>query len=349
MPRAALPRRLERERRHPKWGAPRLWSGTEEAMNYFRTAMLLAGLTALFMGVGYLIGGAGGATIALVVAAATNLFAYWNSDRMVLSMYNAREVDEAGAPDLVRLVRQLSARAGLPMPRVYLMDDPQPNAFATGRNPEHAAVAVTTGLLQRLNREEVAGVIAHELAHIRNRDTLTMTITATIAGAISMLAQFGMFFGGNRDNNNGTGIFGTLAMVILAPLAAMLVQMAISRTREYAADHLGAQISGEPLWLASALGKIASAAHVIPNENAEHNPATAHMFIVNPLSGARMDNLFSTHPAVENRIAALEEMARQTGRGSAAAAQPRWSGSVPVSSSAAPDPDGPWGRRGPWG
>jgi heat shock protein HtpX len=311
-------------------------------MNYVRTAMLLAGLTALFMGVGYLIGGSGGATIALVVAAGMNVFAYWNSDRMVLSMHGAQEVDERTAPDVVRIVRELAGRAGLPMPRVYLMDNPQPNAFATGRNPQHAAVAVTTGLLQRLTREEVAGVIAHELAHIKNHDTLTMTITATIAGAISMLAQFGMFFGGNRDNN-GAGIVGTLAMVILAPLAAMLVQMAISRTREYAADDMGARISGEPAWLASALGKIAQAAHAIPNEEAERNPATAHMFIVNPLSGARMDNLFSTHPAVENRIAALAVLAQTMGRGGMRPA-PRVAtapSSVPAS--------GPWARRGPWG
>src|SRR5712671_3923560 len=183
-------------------------------MNYLRTAILLAGLTALFMGVGYLIGGAGGATIALVIAAATNVFAYWNSDRMVLSMYGAHEVDARTAPELVNMVAALASRAGLPMPRVFLMDNPQPNAFATGRNPQHAAVAVTTGLLQMLSEDEIAGVIAHELAHIKNHDTLTMTITATIAGAISMLAQFGLFFGGNRDNN-GLGLFGTLAMVIL--------------------------------------------------------------------------------------------------------------------------------------
>jgi heat shock protein HtpX len=318
-------------------------------MNYVRTAMLLAGLTALFMGVGYLIGGSGGAAIALLVAAATNLFAYWNSDRMVLSMHGAREIDQHAAPDLVGLVRELSHRAGLPMPRIYLMDNPQPNAFATGRNPQHGAVAVTTGLLQRLNREEVAGVIAHELAHIKNHDTLTMTITATIAGAISMLAQFGLFFGGNRGSNNGSGIVGTLAMVILAPLAAMLVQMAISRTREYAADATGVQISGEPLSLASALGKIADAAHAIPNEDAERSPATAHMFIVNPLSGAHMDNLFSTHPAVENRIAALEQLARRMGR-TADSARSRID-SPAASSASASDRDlhGPWGRRGPWG
>jgi heat shock protein HtpX len=209
------------------------------------------------------------------------------------------------------------------MPRVYIMDNPQPNAFATGRNPENAAVAATTGLLRTLSHDEVAGVMAHELAHIKNRDTLIMTITATLAGAISMLAQFGMFFGGNR-NNNPLGIVGMLAMVILAPLAAMLVQMAISRTREYAADRMGAEIVGRPRYLASALAKLGQMAKQIPNEAAEANPATAHMFIVNPLSGERMDNLFSTHPAMENRIAALEEMERSMG------GAPR--GSVPASS-----------------
>ena len=199
-------------------------------MSYFKTAILLAGLTGLFMGVGYLFGGATGAMIALVIAAATNLFAYWNSDRMVLSMYGAHEVDRQTAPDLYNLVAELAGRAGLPMPRVFVMDEAQPNAFATGRNPQNAAVAVTTGLMHSLSREELAGVIAHELAHIKNHDTLLMTITATIAGAISMVAQFGAFFGGNRDNNHGPGIIGSIAMMILAPLGAMLVQMAISRT-----------------------------------------------------------------------------------------------------------------------
>ena len=312
-------------------------------MNYLRTAMLLAGLTALFMGVGYLIGGSGGATIALVVAAVMNLFTYWNSDRVVLSMYGAQEVDARTAPDLYALVQQLSQRAGIPMPRVYIIDNPQPNAFATGRNPQHAAVAVHTGLLNTLSREEAAGVIAHELTHIKNHDTLTMTVTATIAGAISMLAQFGMFFGGNRDNNNGMGIIGTLAMVILAPIAAMLVQMAISRTREYAADRGGAEVAGDPRYLASALAKLDRAAHAIPNEQAEANPATAHMFIVNPLSGSRMDNLFSTHPATENRIAALEQMAAQMGGGGYRRPQPQPRQTAPT--------HGPWGRqrRGPWG
>ncbi|QWG12577.1 zinc metalloprotease HtpX [Bradyrhizobium sediminis] len=311
-------------------------------MNYLKTAILLAGLTALFMGVGYLIGGGSGAIIALLIAAATNLFAYWNSDRMVLSMYGAHEVDARAAPDLVGLVATLAARAGLPMPRVFLMDNPQPNAFATGRNPENAAVAVTTGLVQSLSREELSGVIAHELAHVKNHDTLLMTITATIAGAISMLAQFGMFFGGHRDNNNGPGIIGSIAMMILAPLGAMLVQMAISRTREYAADDLGARIAGQPMWLASALVKIAGAAHEIPNEEAERNPATAHLFIINPLSGRGMDSLFSTHPSTENRIAELQRLAAEMGAGTAPPLRPRrgpWS--VPRGSGAAP--------RRPWG
>src|SRR5215470_17474975 len=319
-------------------------AGDGGAMNYLRTAILLAGLTALFMGVGYLIGGPNGALIALVVAAGMNLMAYWNADKLVLSMHGAQEVDERTAPDLVRLVGELAQRAGLPMPRVYLMDNPQPNAFATGRNPEHSAVAVTTGLLNVLDREEVAGVISHELAHVRNRDTLTMTITATIAGAISMLAQFGMFFGGgHRGSNNGLGIIGTLAMVILAPIAAMLVQMAISRTREYAADNLGARIAGRTDGLSSALMKISNAAHQIPNETAEQNPATAHLFIVNPLSGHGIDNLFSTHPSTENRIAALQELARELGQGGYGGSR----GDAPQR------PGSPWGStggsRGPWG
>jgi heat shock protein HtpX len=331
-------------------------------MNYLKTAILLAGLTALFMGVGYLIGGTSGAMIAFFVAAAMNLFSYWNADKLVLSMHGAHEVDERTAPAFVGLVRELAGRAGLPMPRVYLMDNPQPNAFATGRNPQNAAVAATTGLLNMLSREEIAGVMAHELAHIKNRDTLIMTITATIAGAISMLAQFGLFFGGNRDSNNGgLGIIGTLAMAILAPVAAMLVQMAISRTREYAADNAGAQIAGQPIWLASALAKIDNAAHQIVNAPAEHHPATAHLFIINPLSGERMDNLFSTHPATENRIAALQQLAGeigQSGRRGGAQAQPSGGGGAAWDGddhSAGPWSAGPWsnaGRRsgeGPWG
>jgi heat shock protein HtpX len=295
-------------------------------MGYMRTAILLAGLTALFMAVGYLLGGPGGAVIALVIALLMNLFTYWNADRMVLASYGAQEVDERSAPEFVRTVAELANRAGLPMPRVYVIDSPQPNAFATGRNPSHAAVAATTGLLRMLSWDEIAAVISHELGHVKNHDTLLMTVTATLAGAISMLAQFGMFFGGGNRSGNA-GVLGTLAMIILAPLAAMVVQMAISRTREYAADSAGAEISGNPAALATALAKIDAAAHQIENAPAEANPATAHLFIINPLSGARMDNLFSTHPATENRIAALRDIAAQMGA--------------------------PWGRsgteRGPWG
>jgi heat shock protein HtpX len=290
-------------------------------MNYMRTAMLLAGLTGLFMAVGYLIGGGSGALIALIIAAATNLFSYWNADKLVLSMHDAQEVEERNAPELVAIVRELAQRAGLPMPRVYVMDSPQPNAFATGRNPQNAAVCATTGLLNTLSRDEIAGVIGHELGHVRNHDTLTMTITATIAGAISMLAQFGMFFrGGNRDS--GLGIVGWVLMLILAPLAAMIVQMAISRTREYAADNLGARISGRPDALASALVKISQIAEEVPNDTAETHPATAPLFIINPLSGHGMDNLFSTHPSTENRVAALEKLSREMGPGGSGAAAP---------------------------
>jgi heat shock protein HtpX len=280
-------------------------------MNFVKTGLLLAALTALFGAVGYLIGGANGMLIALAIAAATNLFAYWNSDRLALAAHNAVEVDERTAPDLVRLVAELSRRAGLPMPRVYLLDEAQPNAFATGRNPENSAVAVTTGLVRFLSRDELAGVIAHELAHIKNRDTLTMTVAATVAGAISSIAQFGFLFGGRGDNRPHP-VMG-LAMMILAPLAAMIIQMAISRSREYVADRLGAEVAGDPLALASALAKIENAAHQIPNQQAESHPATAPLFIVNPLSGMGMDNLFSTHPATENRIAALQGFARFMG------------------------------------
>jgi heat shock protein HtpX len=284
-------------------------------MSYLRTAILLAGLTALFMGIGYLLGGWGGAVVALFAAAAMNLFTYWNADQLVLSMHGAQEVDERTAPEFVHVVAELAGQAGLPMPRVYVMDNPQPNAFATGRNPAHAAVAATTGLLNMLSRDEVAGVISHELAHVKNHDTLLMTVTATIAGAISMLAQFGMFFGGGHrgSSDSGLGLIGTIVMMVLAPFAAMLVQMAISRTREYAADDVGARISRDPESLASALAKIDAAAHEIRNVPAEQNPATAHLFIINPLSGERMDNLFSTHPSTEHRIAALERLAAQMG------------------------------------
>ncbi|MEM7214601.1 MAG: zinc metalloprotease HtpX [Pseudomonadota bacterium] len=278
-------------------------------MNIFRTAILLAGMTALFMGVGYLIGGQSGMMIAFLIAAGMNFFSYWKSDQMVLRMHNAVQVDEKNSPEFYELVRRLSEAANLPMPAVYIINTPQPNAFATGRNPENAAVAASTGLLETLSLEEVAGVMAHELAHIQNRDTLIMTITATLAGAISMLANFAMFFGGNRDR--GVGIIGTLVLMIAAPFAASIVQMAISRTREYAADRRGAEICGNPEWLAGALEKIALQAGQIPNHAAENNPATAHMFIINPLGKFRRDNLFSTHPDTQNRIDALEAMSRE--------------------------------------
>jgi heat shock protein HtpX len=241
-----------------------------------------------------------------------NAFAYWNSDKMVLRMYGAREVDGTSAPAYYGIVRQLVDRAGMPMPKVYIIDSDQPNAFATGRNPDNAAVAATSGLLRLLSHEEVAGVMAHELAHVRNRDTLIMTITATIAGAVSMLANFALFFGGS-SRNNPLGIVGAILIMILAPLAAALVQMAISRTREYAADAGGAEICGQPLWLASALTKLEQGAAQIENVEAESNPATAHMFIVNPLHTRAMDSLFSTHPNTENRVRRLRQMGGAAG------------------------------------
>ena len=315
-------------------------------MNVMKTGMLLAALTALFMGVGYLVGGSGGAFIAFLVAAGMNLFSYWNADKLVLRIHQAREVDARSAPEFHEIVSSLAARASLPMPKLYLIDNPQPNAFATGRNPQNAAVAATTGLLQHLSREEIAGVMAHELAHVKNRDTLTMTIAATIAGAISMIANFALFFGGNR--NNPLGIVGVILAAITAPLAAMLIQMAISRTREYSADRDGAAIAGNPLWLASALGKLQRAAGRVPMISAERNPATAPLFIVNPLTGERMDNLFSTHPSTENRIAALAEMAQSAGAYRDEA--PMTAAPVRASVMSAT----PWSRagrvrRGPWG
>ncbi|WP_319497018.1 zinc metalloprotease HtpX [uncultured Cohaesibacter sp.] len=278
-------------------------------MNFFRTTLLLAAMTGLFMAIGYLLGGSGGMMIAFIFALGMNAFSYWNSDKMVLRMHNAMEVDARSAPEYYEIVEKLAQSAGLPMPRVYVIDSDQPNAFATGRNPQNAAVAASTGLLNRLSYEEVAGVMAHELAHIKNYDILTMTVTATFAGAISMLANFAMFFGGNRDREGGgLGIIGTIAVMILAPLAASVVQMAISRTREYEADKTGAEICGQPMWLASALAKIANAAGRTANVTAEQHPETAHMFIINPLSGQKMDNLFSTHPDTQNRIDALQAL-----------------------------------------
>lgn len=272
-----------------------------------RTFILMASMTALVGAVGLLLGGQAGLIIALLFAAGMNFFAYWNSDKMVLRMHSAREVDARSAPDLFRMTETLARTAGIPMPKLYILETDQPNAFATGRNPENAAVAVTRGLLSNMSREQVTGVVAHELGHIKNRDTLTMTITATLAGAVSMLANFALFFGGGRDRP--MGLFGTLAMMILAPMAAAMVQMAISRTREYEADREGAAICGEPMWLASALGRLGQLSGRIDNIAVERNPATAHMFIVNPLHMKAYDSLFATHPPIEKRIAALREMA----------------------------------------
>lgn len=302
-------------------------------MNHLKTYALLAGLTALFGAVGYMIGGTGGMLVALLVAGVMNLFAYWNADKMVLSHFHALPVDP-NHPDLrvrayVEDTLVLAQRAGLPAPKVYIIDNPQPNAFATGRNPQNAAVAATTGLIGLLTREEIRGVMAHELAHVKNRDTLTMTVTATIAGAIGMLANFAFFLGGSNGERSNP-IAGILVM-LLAPLAASLVQMAISRAREYEADRIGAEIGGEPESLARALDKIEAYARQRINVDAERNPAMAHLFIINPLAGHGADNLFSTHPNTRNRIAQLVAIARQMGRGTATDA-------------------GPWGRRrGPWG
>ena len=330
-------------------------------MNYAKTAALLAALTAIFVAMGAAIGGQGGMVVAFVVALGMNLFSFWNSDKMVLKMFGAQEVDERTAPEYYGLVRDLARRAELPMPRVFVMQNPQPNAFATGRSPERGAVAATTGLLDMLSREEAAGVIAHELAHIKNRDTLTMTIAATIGGAISMLAQylqFGAMFGGHRDDRGGVGMIGAILAMLVAPFAAMLVQMAISRSREYSADRMGALICGNPHWLSSALLKIENAARRIPNEEAEEVPAAAHMFIINPLNGHGMDNLFSTHPNTANRVAALDALAQEltqagvdlggapASRGSVSDASGPWSDSAPSRSG-----DGPSGSGsgGPWG
>lgn len=277
-------------------------------MNTFKTSILLAGLTALLLAAGILLGGEGGFLIAVGFALFGNIFAYWSSDKMVLSMYGARQVDETSHPAYVGTVKQLAARAQLPMPKVYVIDTPQPNAFATGRDPENAAVAATTGLLDNMSYQEIAGVMAHELAHVKSRDTLIMTITASLAGALTMLATFAMFFGG-RSRNSPLGSLGNIVVMMLAPMAAMLVQMAISRTREYQADRLGAEICGQPLWLASALEKLERLSHRINNDQAENNPATAHLFIINPLHLRKVDNLFSTHPKTSNRVKYLRDMA----------------------------------------
>lgn len=278
-------------------------------MNNLKTTFLLVLLTLLLIFAGNLIGGRGGAMIAFVIAMGMNFISYWFSDKIVLAMYRAKEVTENEAPALYTAVRMLVTRANLPMPKVYIMENPTPNAFATGRNPEHAAVAVTTGILDILSKDELAGVLAHELAHVQHRDILISTIAAAIAGAISMLAniaQWGMIFGGRDDRDGRGNIVASLALIILAPIAAMLVQMAVSRSREYEADKGGAIISGSPLSLANALRKLDRGVHQIPMDA---NPATAHMFIVSPLTGNAFFKLFSTHPPIEERIARLEQMA----------------------------------------
>jgi len=316
---------------------------------YFRTALLLAAMTALFVGVGYAVGGQQGMVIAFVFACAMNLFAWWNSDRVVLGMHNAQPIEPQDAPRLYDLTAGLAARAGIPMPALYVIHEDQPNAFATGRNPERAAVAVNTGLLDMMSEREVAGVVAHELAHIRNRDTLIMTITATLAGAIGMLAQFGFFFGAGRSSDgrsNPFGAIGSILLILLAPIAAMIVQLAISRSREYEADRIGAEITGDPRGLATALMRLESYKQGRVNEAAEANPASAHLFIINPLSGLRMDGLFSTHPSTENRVAALEAMAGRMGPSDPGTRIPAPSSRV---ASRRPGPWSPGGRRNPWG
>ena len=314
-------------------------------LNFAKTGLLLAALTGIFVAMGALLGGATGMVIAFVMALGMNAFSLWQSDKMVLRLYGAEEVDASSGGEYYAIVADLARKAGLPMPRVYIMHNPQPNAFATGRNPANAAVCASTGLIEMLSADEVAGVMAHELAHVKNYDTLTMAVAASIGGAISMLAQylqFGALFGGHRENNS-VGWLGTLVAIIVAPLAAMLVQMAISRSREYQADRLGATICGAPLSLAAALEKIEHYAQGIRNEPAEAAPATAHLFIINPLTGEGMDNLFSTHPNTANRIAELEQLAEEMGATGAAARGPQ----------PGPDPRGGGapaaGRGGPWG
>lgn len=281
-----------------------------------RTFVLMAAMTGFVGVIGLLLGGEAGLIIALALAFGMNFFSYWNSDKAVLRMHDARPVDQRTAPELWSMTDSMARRAGMPMPALYIIETEQPNAFATGRNPENAAVAVTRGLLRNMTREEVAGVVAHELAHIKNRDTLTMTITATLAGAVSMLANFAVFFGGGRDRP--LGMIGTIAMMILAPMAAAMVQMAISRVREYEADAEGAAICGNPDWLASALDKLGVLSGRVDNIAAERNPATAHMFIVNPLHMQAVDSLFATHPPIEKRIAELRKLSGAPSRARAA-------------------------------
>ncbi len=276
-------------------------------MGIVKTGLLMGVMTALFMGIGGMVGGQSGAMFAFAIAAVMNMVAYWNSDKMALRYYRAVPADENNAPGLTAMTVQMATNAGLPSPRVYVFDNEQPNAFATGRNPQNAAVAVSTGLLRRLNMAEIAGVVAHELAHIKNRDTLIMTVTATLAGAIGWLANLAVFFGPRDAQGRSNPLMGLLVM-IFAPMAAALVQMAVSRAREYEADRIGAEICGRPHWLADALEKISGAAHVTDNMRAEANPATAHMFIINPLHVRKVDSLFKTHPPTQERIRRLREM-----------------------------------------
>jgi heat shock protein HtpX len=278
--------------------------------NLMKTAILMAAITALFMVLGSMLGGQQGMMLALVIALGMNFFSYWFSDKMVLKMYNAQEVDESSAPQFYRMVRELAQRAELPMPRVYLIHEDAPNAFATGRNPEHAAVAATTGILQVLSERELRGVMAHELAHVKHRDILISTISATMAGAISMLANFAMFFGGRSSEGRPANPIVGILVMLLAPLAAALIQMAISRAREFEADRGGAEISGDPQALASALQKIQRYAQGIPMQAAERHPETAQMMIMNPLSGGGLRGLFSTHPSTEERVERLLALAQ---------------------------------------
>ncbi|MFH7042325.1 zinc metalloprotease HtpX [Paucibacter sp. JuS9] len=278
--------------------------------NLMKTAILMAAITALFMAIGAMIGGRAGMMLALVVALGMNFFSYWFSDTMVLKMYNAREVDETSAPQFYAMVRELAQKAELPMPRVYLIDEDAPNAFATGRNPEHAAVAATTGILRVLSARELRGVMAHELAHVKHRDILISTVSATMAGAISMLANFAVLFGGRDSEGRPANPLVGILVAILAPIAASVIQMAISRAREFEADRGGAEISGDPASLASALDKIHRYAQGIPLAPAEAHPETAQMMIMNPLSGRGLAGLFSTHPSTEERIERLMAMAR---------------------------------------
>jgi heat shock protein HtpX len=311
--------------------------------NLLKTAVLMAAITALFMAMGAFIGGQQGMVVALLIALGLNFFSYWFSDKLVLKMYNAQEVDATSAPQFYAMVRELATKAGLPMPRVYVIDEAAPNAFATGRNPQHAAVAATTGIMRVLTDRELRGVMAHELAHVAHRDILISTISATMAGAISMLANFAMFFGGRDEDGRPANPIAGLAVAFLAPIAAGLIQMAISRAREFEADREGAAIAGDPRALASALQRIEQIAAGTYVGTAERNPATAHLFIINPLHGGALAGMFRTHPPTEERVRRLMALA-----GSSRPAAGGFAGMPRPTSGVRPG--GPWGRRsGPWG